>query len=241
MFDSDGMPWLQSTIKTGMTSPVSDVLDPWPLLRKHEEVGCKRALRLIVHGRAGGYVPSCVRSFALQVAQRRGTPVLVEALTATDRHEQSADPIWLVPLLLLPGSHVREDVPLIRQRLQQQGVNTRLVPFLGAWPSWWRLLQEWVERQDCRHDSLVLVHHPLRQGVAHRYLSLLQQRLALPMLSWDDWHADVASAKEASTPLFLALAPIQITQTLRDSGVMTSLLEIELFRLGLIDLLAALP
>ena len=61
------------------------------------------------------------------------------------------------------------------------------------------------------------------------------------MLSWDDCHADVASAKEASTPLFLALAPIQITQTLRDSGVMTSLLEIELFRLGLIDLLAALP
>jgi len=37
--------------------------------------------------------------------------------------------------LLLSGSHVCQDVSLMRQRLQQQGFSTRLVPCLGAWQS----------------------------------------------------------------------------------------------------------
>ncbi|KGG25422.1 hypothetical protein [Prochlorococcus sp. MIT 0701] len=41
----------------------------------------------------------------------------------------------MLPLLLLLGSHVCQDVSLMRQRFQQQGVSTRLVPCLGVGPS----------------------------------------------------------------------------------------------------------
>ncbi|HGY5534395.1 MAG TPA: DNA mismatch repair protein MutS [Prochlorococcus sp.] len=224
-----------------MTTPVTTALDPWWLIPNRDEDGIKRALRLIVHGRAGGVVPSCIRALAMQVEKRRGTPVEVEALTAAQSLEPSSDSLWLIPLFLLPGAHVRQDVPAIRQRLQQQGVNTRWVPFLGAWPAWWSLLEEWVQHQRCCKGSPVLVHHPLRQGVAHRYLNLLQQRLAVPMLSWENWNAYVCAATKPYHPLPFALAPNRMTKTLREAGGMSSLLEIEVFRLGLVNLLTALP
>jgi hypothetical protein len=227
------------------TTPVSGAQDPWSLLPKGENVGLKRGLRLIVHGQAGGVVPACLRSLALQVEHCRGTSVQLEALTADQSLEAGHDPLWLVPLLLLPGSHTRNDLPLIRKRLQGQGGNIKALPFLGAWPSWLSLVKEWMERHDDQKACQVLVHHPLRKGLADRYLMALQQRLAVPIMSWEHWNAYASlvtrSSQPSPVPFPFALAPNKMTETLREFGGASSLLENEVFRLGLINLLAALP
>jgi len=69
-------------------------------------------LLLVVHGRAGGELPPELRQLAAELEWRRGAPVALRALTEPDPPPPRAErPLGLVPLLLLPGGHVRVDVP----------------------------------------------------------------------------------------------------------------------------------
>ena len=224
------------TISSGRT-----VKDPWLLLRKRHAGSLPWGLRLIVHGRAGGEVPDCLRTLAQEVERRRGVPAQIEALTAEESPDPELRRNWLVPLLLLPGSHARDDVPVIRQRLQAQGVKICGLPFLGSWPAWWLLLQQVIRQQDRSLGEPVLVHHPLRCGFGDRFLARLEQQLGIPTVSADDWQTFQSSADWPCQPLPLALAPNRMTEALQGAGGLPPLLEIEAVRAGLIDLLTALP
>ena len=213
-------------------------IDPWPLLRNGSSVRGRFALRVVVHGRAGGVVPAGLSALMDQVQSQRQAPVQLEALTAERVPDRPDQPVLLIPLLLWPGTHVREDVPLIRQRLRDEGSEVTMLPFLGAWPLWWNLVAEALMSQ--ADPSLVLVHHPLRAGIADCFLRSLSRRLGLPMVPFDRWGEHHLS-HPTDRPLPLALAPNRMTEALRDAEGFPPLLDHPLIRQGFIDLLAALP
>lgn len=230
-----------------LTSSALARFDPWRLLRKSGSCQLS-ALRLVVHGRSGGVIPSCWLELADVVARRRQAPVLLEALTAAEPVQagvmvpgSNPEHQWLVPLLLLPGSHVRSDLPQIRQRLRETGISTTLLPFLGAWPHWRDLLGRWLtSADDLAAASQAVVHHPVRPGPADRYLNLLATQLGCPLVPADQWEV-FERQNPGCQPRPLALAPNRMAEALRQAGGSPALLEVPLVRSGLIDLLAALP
>ena len=220
-------------------TPVGTAIDPWPLLRNGSSKGSPRALRLVVHGRSGGEIPMCLTTLADELQRIRRAPVQLDVLTAEDKISSPPDrPAWLVPLLLWPGAHVCTDVPAIRDRLRDGGASLTMLPFLGAWPHWWTSVATALQTELC--DESVLVHHPLRAGVADRFLAVLASRLDPRLVPFDRWPEYLLSHPTA-VPVPLALAPNRITEALREAGGMPPLLEHPLTRQVLIDLLAALP
>jgi sirohydrochlorin ferrochelatase len=151
-------------------------------------------LLLVVHGRAGGLIPEELTSLAAELGERRDAPVRLQALTAAAPPvfppSGSAAPLTLVPLFLLPGAHVRHDVPAIAAHWRRWGPVRRL-PFLGAWPLWQRALADEVaeavgrtKAKGVAEDSTPsgraiearprLLHHPLEGALAARFLAHLQ-------------------------------------------------------------------
>ncbi len=136
-------------------------------------------LLLLVHGRAGGEIPAELGELAAELERRRRAPVRLQALTAERppdpaelRQPQaigSALPLSLVPLFLLPGGHVRSDVPAVAAHWRRSGPVRRL-PFLGAWPSWQRALAAELAALPPGGGIPLLLHHPLEGGLARRYL-----------------------------------------------------------------------
>jgi sirohydrochlorin ferrochelatase len=186
-------------------------------------------LHLVIHGRAGGEIPVPIRDFASELAERRGTVVRLEALTAAGRPvvagppatpgpPPTGRPVTLVPLLLLPGRHVRRDVPAIRRRLREQGMRVRSRPFLGAWPAWLHHLQTWVGRLRQAGAVPLLVHHPLEDRLGVRYLGMLRGRLQVPLVSAAEAVTTGGGAAHgARTLLPLALAPNRMTAALESA------------------------
>lgn len=191
----------------GPTSPAHDLLQGWPLLRN---VGGEEPwpLLVVVHGHAGGLVPELIRHWLMPLAALRGAPVWVQALTAEPLSLPPGVRLMVVPLLLTPGSHARFDVPAIRERLRAAGHPVVLLPFLGAWPIW----VEHLSQLAAAAPRQLLLHHPLRPGVADRYLAALQRRLQVPLSS------ELPDGSDAAAPLPLALAPNRMTAQLEDAG-----------------------
>lgn len=223
-----------------LTTSAQGASDPWPLLRKRGELSGATALRLVIHGRSGGLVPPCLQQIVVAVAERRAAPVELEVLTAEHPSPVQCGSQWLVPLLLLPGSHARSDVPLIRNRLKAEGVVVKSLPFLGAWDCWWVLMSRWIEDVAAKHPSLALVHHPLRPGLSERFLTSIQRRFDLPVVPFDAWD-QFANDHPNVVPLPLSLAPNRMSEALRQAGGLPSLLEDPQLRQGLIHCLALLP
>ena len=219
-------------------TPAGPAIDPWPLLRNSGSDRDRRVLRLVVHGRSGGVVPDCFIALADAVQHRRGAPVQLEVLTSADQPPRPDSCTWLIPLLLWPGAHARIDLPAIRQRLQSAGAEVTMLPFLGAWPLWWDAVEAVLHRLHV--SDAVLVHHPLRSGVADRFLVSLASRLDLPLVPFDRWPSHRHQHPQAM-PLPLALAQNRMTDALREAGGLPPLLEHPLTYQALIDLLAALP
>jgi len=195
------------------------VAGPWPLL-------------VVVHGHGGGAVPAIIQALLDEVAQARGAPVWVQALTAEPIELPPGQPLLLMPLLLTPGSHVRVDVPAIRERLRGSGHPVKSLPFLGAWKPW----LEHLRQLGCDAERQVVVHHPLRAGIADRYLHVLSQVIGLPLRS-----ADTCDA-ELDRVLPLALAPNRMTAHLSaQQGGGLALLEHPATRQFLFELLLDLP
>tara|TARA_B100002051_G_scaffold267589_1_gene296290 strand:+ start:400 stop:1047 length:648 start_codon:yes stop_codon:yes gene_type:complete len=213
-------------------------IDPWPLIRKRTSMARANALHLVVHGRSGGAVPACIHSLISELRERRQAPIQLETLTADSIPPKSVEPVLLVPLLLWPGAHVRQDLPAIRRRLRLAGNDVTMLPFLGAWPLWWQLVASLLDVTAAQ--TAVLVHHPLRSGVADRFLAHLSNRLERPLIALDRWAA-YQNAHPGSVPLPIALAPNRMTEALSEADGLPPLLDHSLIRQGLIDLLAALP
>jgi hypothetical protein len=184
-------------------------------------------LVLLVHGRQGGVIPQALRELAAELEECRGVPVLLQALTAPPPEvgpafqwaAQRAGGATLVPLLLLPGSHVRVDLPAIAADWRASGP-LRLRPFLGAWPAWHQALAEELETVGGEPEPL-LMHHPLEGVMAGRYLRLLEQRcrcrcVAAPYSAADS--ADTllpASLAGSGAALPLALAANRLCERLQ--------------------------
>lgn len=175
-------------------------------------------LLLVVHGRAGGVVPAELQELAAELARRRRAPVLLEALSGRPPALPvgvAARQLTLVPLMLLPGGHVRHDVPAIAARWRLQ-LPVRRLPFLGAWPSWQRALAEeltglvgLVPRSVAQP---LLLHHPLEGCLAQRYLALLERRTGASCVPTS---YTAPSADVATVPLLpLALAANRLTDSL---------------------------
>jgi hypothetical protein len=133
-------------------------------------------LLLVVHGRSGGVLPPELIRLAAALEQRRGAPVRIQALTAPAPPDPAdlvrpGVPLGLVPLLLLPGAHVRHDIPAVVAHWSRLTAVRRL-PFLGAWPAWQRALREEVAALAA---PVELWHHPLEGPLAGRYLRHLER------------------------------------------------------------------
>ena len=213
--------------------------DPWPLLRKCSSSQENYALRLVIHGRPSGVVPQCISSLVAAVQDHRRAPVVLDVLTSGVWRSASSHPTWLVPLLLLPGTHVCEDVPAIRSRLRREGCRVTALPFLGSWSSWWDLVLTDLRMERSGNPS-VLVHHPMRPGIADRFLQELSRRLLQPMVAFDQFPGYQRDHPQR-LPYPLALAPNRMSDALREFNSMNTLLERTRLRKGLIDLLVALP
>jgi hypothetical protein len=212
-------------------------------------------LLLVVHGRAGGIIPAELQTLAAELAQRRGAPVLLQALTAqcpADLPQPllgvDARLITLVPLMLLPGGHVRQDIPAIaRHWAALSGVAAiRRVPFVGAWPTWQQALAIEVEQLQTLAGpgtpSPELLHHPLEGVLAGRYLDHLA-RVSGARLRATPYSADQLAELQldlTAPALPLALAANRLTDQLADR-VGPPLLQRERFRRVLLQQLEGLP
>ncbi len=141
-------------------------------------------LLLVVHGRAGGELPTELAQLAAELERRRAAPVRLQALTAaappsTEDFLRAERSLTLVPLLLLPGGHVRHDLPAIVRHWRRLA-RVRQRPFLGAWPCWQRALRQELARLG--PDPLVL-HHPLEGALAARFLAHLERVCAARCLA----------------------------------------------------------
>jgi sirohydrochlorin ferrochelatase len=208
------------------------------------------SLLLVVHGRTGGEIPPELQSLAAQLVQSRGAPVWLQALTAEPLPTLPADerPLTLVPLMLLPGAHVRQDIPAIVRHWGALAGVGRLsrVPFVGAWPAWQQALA--AEVRQLRQTPAAegqrpqLLHHPLEGPMAPRYLDHLA-RVTGACLRATPYSADQLAALQLSLSapaLPLALAANRLTDQLADR-VGPPLLQRPRFRQLLLTQLEALP
>ena len=200
-------------------------------------------LLLVVHGRSGGALPPELRQLADALAQRRGAPVSLQALTAPEPpppaqvlRPQAA--LTLVPLLLLPGGHVRHDLQAILRHWRALAP-VRHWPFLGAWPSWQQALRLELQRLG---PAPLLLHHPLEGPLAARYLAHLG-RVCGARCQATPYSADHLAELQltlSAPALPLALAANRLTDQLADQ-VGPPLLQRPALRSLLLDQLEALP
>jgi len=201
-------------------------------------------LVLVVHGRAGGAVPMELENLAADLRLRRQAPVLLQALTAAQPPPSDSLGTGIrtvVPLMLLPGAHVRHDLPAIANHWRSCGP-IRRVPFVGAWPVWQRALAAELDQG----GEPVLLHHPLQGGLAERYLHHLAAFTGSTLMPAS--YSDPSSASDLAAPhrehrgpvLALALAANRLTDGLGPL-VGAPLLQRPRFYRVLIEQLEALP
>jgi len=181
-------------------------------------------LVLVVHGRRGGLIPEELQDWARELEQRRGTPVLLQALTSGTPDPspgfwagaQRAGAVGLVPLLLLPGGHVRQDLPAIARAWRNRlgpgpAMALQRYPFLGAWPAWQQLLAgQLADRQE--FGAIHWLHHPLEGPLAQRYLAHLGAVLGSPGLAtpYTAELADLVLPVDRPDPQNVAVLPLTL-------------------------------
>lgn len=221
---------------------------------------------LLVHGRQGGDIPNAYGELAEELSRRRRAPVVVQALTAAPpavdgsfwSQAQRAGAITVVPLLLLPGEHVRRDLPQLTaawglaaaEALQGVPPPVRRLPFLGAWPAWQRQLADELHRAAAGR-AWCWVHHPLQGALAQRYLAYLGRRLGragVPAAEADQFLQLPPLPGTSALVVPLALAPNRMAEALNMDAavpqgceVLSPLLSLSAMRSVLLDRLEAEP
>ncbi len=240
--------------REGLEQVLGQPLDPGTQARARRRLASlpRCPLLLVVHGRAGGVIPEELQALARDLECRRRAPVRLQTLSGETAPPDPAAlgencfrrPLTLVPLLLLPGNHVRHDIPAIAAAWRRCGPLRRL-PFLGAWPSWQGAIADELAELAASHspDSPpLLLHHPLAPGVADRYLAHLERRCsascqAAPYTATDLEDLTLA-IRGAALPL--ALAANRLTESL-PAALGAPLLQRPRFQALLLDQLEALP
>ena len=186
-----------------------------------------QSLLLVVHGRAGGQLPAELVALAAELECRRGAPVRLQALSAAappaaSELLQPGQVLGLVPLLLLPGGHVRHDLPAI-VRHWSAFARVQHWPFLGAWPRWQAALAKELAGLATQDARPLLLHHPLEGPLAARYLTSLERRtgahcVATPYSAEHlaELKLTLAAPALAAPALALALAANRLTDQLAE-------------------------
>jgi len=201
-------------------------------------------LLLVVHGRGGGNLPAELRALAAELEQRRRAPVRLQPLTAAEPPPAAdllvpGQGLTLAPLLLLPGGHVRHDLPAIVRHWRRHAPVRRL-PFLGAWPTWQAALAAELAAQPAERP--LLLHHVLEGPLARRYCISLERRTGARCLAtpYSAEHLAELQLTQTVPALPLALAANRLTDSLA-ALVGPPLLQRARFRQLLLAELEALP
>ncbi len=204
-------------------------LDPQVAERLERRLAATPAqpLLLVVHGRAGGQLPAELVALAAELECRRGAPVRLQALSAAAPPEATellrpGQVLGLVPLLLLPGGHVRHDLPAIVRHWSAFG-RVQHWPFLGAWPRWQAALATELAGLATQDARPLLLHHPLEGPLAARYLTSLERRTGAHCVATPYSAVHLAQLKLtlaapalAAPALALALAANRLTDQLAE-------------------------
>lgn len=162
----------------------------------------KSACLLVTHGSRDPRHHSAAEQLRLRVAQQwmsQAVPIVgLAALELTPRplweqilnfvddlQSRGYDRLQIVPVFLLPGTHVMEDIPrqvLLAQQRLQRGFDLVLCPYLGSHPHW----QTWlnVQIQSMPIDRWILFSHGSRRISSQSPLQQLSQALAVDLAYW---------------------------------------------------------
>uniref|UniRef100_B8HRL2 Cobalamin (Vitamin B12) biosynthesis CbiX protein n=1 Tax=Cyanothece sp. (strain PCC 7425 / ATCC 29141) TaxID=395961 RepID=B8HRL2_CYAP4 len=130
-------------------------------------------------------------------------------------HTQGCEHVQILPLFLLPGVHVIEDVPQAvaqaRCRLDQtslRGLKLHLCPYLGCHPGMVRLLKQNLQTHP--FSTWILLSHGSRRPQANLVVRSLAEKLGARVAYWstspgleDCLHATPPCAKLGILPYFL--------------------------------------
>ena len=231
---------LNPFIKTNLNTAFSEGRDPLRMIQNRKDTKRPRDLRLVIHGSSGGVVHPLLNFLVEQVKSFRGSSVELEILTDERVQESTSSSIWLIPLLLLPGNHSRNDIPRIYNRLRSKGIEINLLPFLGSWPEWLSILKNLIDIES-NFGKPVLLHHPLSGKNGSIYLDYLNKQLNIPIIDWEKWHQRKKELDKIYSPIPYSLAPNKNTKSLRKNDSISSLLEIEFIFLSLTNILVQIP
>ena len=199
-------------------------------------------LHLLVHGSRGGEIHSSLISLVDQLKRVKNRSVSIEALTQDNppQIDIGTQSMFLVPLFLLPGSHVCTDVPKIFKRFKEDGQNIKLFPFLGSFVPWLSLIGDWISNQSSL-DKPALIHHPVSSKTSSNFLKSLENFLNIPLYSWSRWNQDIFNGHKNYFPVPYLLTPNKNLEIDSKEEELKSLLEIEIIHRGLVDILGNLP
>jgi len=199
-------------------------------------------LHLVVHGSRGGEIHSSLISLVDQLKTFKNRSVSIEALTQDNppQIEISTKSMFLVPLFLLPGTHVCTDVPKIFKRFKEDGNKIKLCPFLGSFHPWLSLIADWISNQNS-FQKPALIHHPVSSKTSSVFLKSLEIFFNIPLYSWSEWNQDIFSLEKNYFPIPYLLTPNKNVEIDNKGEQLKSLLEIEVIHRGLVNLLGNLP
>lgn len=113
------------------------------------------------------------------------TPIPLEAQLCQFMQglEPGVDRMMVVPLFLLPGIHVSEDIPQAIARAQaQSSMPLELLPFLGSWPPFQNLVQSHLKSP----PAWIVIAHGSRRPQAKDWLEKLSQTWDVTLALWSE-------------------------------------------------------
>jgi len=228
---------LQETRNTSFSSQDKLSLLPYRINCEHHH-----HLHLLVHGSRGGEIHPSLLSLVEQLKTCKNRSVSIEALTEDNpvKIDIGDRPMILVPLFLLPGTHVCIDVPSIFKRFKEDGQNIKLFPFLGSFIPWLSLIDDLINSQSPLVKP-VLIHHPVSSANARDFLQSVEKLLHIPLHTWSSWNQFLFNTEKKYVPIPYLLTPNKNVEIASNGTPLKSLLEIEIIHRGLVNILGNLP
>ena len=226
----------------GISNRFSCIADGLSLLQNRTNSETHHHLHLLVHGSKGGEIHSSLVSLVDQLKRYKKRSVSIEALTQNEppQVEIGKKSMILVPLFLLPGTHVCTDVPKVFERFKEDGKNIKLFPFLGSFHPWLSLIGDWISNQSS-FDKPALIHHPLSSQTSCAFLKSLENILDIPLYSWSKWNKEIFYVQKDYFPIPYFLTPNKNVEIDSKGQQLKSLLEIETIHRELVNILGNLP
>ena len=212
------------------------------LLPNRRDLTSSSHLHLLVHGSKGGKIHPLLHSLVHDLRRYKNRSVSIDALTNKnlDNREIIDSPMFLVPLFLLPGNHVCSDVPSVLTRLQMNGNNIKLFPFLGSFIPWLSLLDDFISNHSPLEQP-ALIHHPVSSAISNDFSKSLESFFKIPVLSWSKWNKDIYNNFRNYQPIPYLLTPNRNVEINYNGVQLKSLLEIKFIYRGLVNILGNLP